>query len=235
MENIPQYVSVTFFACVIATFGFLYYAYDRASEKGTATVFFTTLISVWIFIISLLTFQGFFENFEARPPRLILFVLPTLLVVLLSLIIRSSRKVIDKMPITTLTYIHIIRVPIEIVLWWLYVNGAVAESMTFEGLNYDILSGISAPFAGLFLVGLKSKSRISAILWNLITLALLVNIVFHALLATPYFYNPPPSAQANIAVFHFPFVLLPTFVVPAIFFCHVASLYKLIRFPQNTE
>lgn len=235
MENIPHYVSVTFLACVITTFGFLYYAFNEASYKGTATVIFTTLISAWIFVISLLTFQGFFENFQARPPRLMLFVVPAVLIPLLCLLFKSSRHVIDRMPITTLTYIHIIRVPVEIVLWWLYIYGAVAEIMTFEGMNYDILSGISAPFAGLFLVGLKSKSRLAAIIWNMIALGLLINIVIRAILATPYFYDPPTGEQANIAVFHFPYILLPTFIVPAVFFCHVASLYKLIRYPQNKE
>lgn len=235
MEHIPHYVSVTFFACVIATFGFLFYAFDQASNKGNLTIIFTTLLSVWIFVISLFTFRGFFLEFEPRPPRLILAIAPLALAPFIMLAFRSSRQIINRMPITTLTYIHIIRVPVEIVLWWLFVHGAVAQSMTFEGLNYDILSGISAPFAGLFLVGMKSKSRLAAIIWNVATMALLFNIVIRAILATPYFYDPPVGDQANIAVFYFPYVLLPAFIVPAIFFCHVASLYKLIRFSSDEE
>lgn len=149
--------------------------------------------------------------------------------------IRQSREFIAKMPITTLTYVHIIRVPVEIVLWWLFINGVVAELMTFQGLNYDILSGISAPFAGLFLVGMKSKSKFAAVIWNLITLALLVNIVFRAIQATPYFYDVALYDQPNIAVFYFPYILLPLFIVPTVFFCHFASLYKLIFTKEETE
>lgn len=235
MEDVPHYVSVTFLACVIATFGFLYYAFDQASTKGTTTLFFTTLVSVWIFTVSLLTFQSFFTEMDSRPPRLMLFTFPALAIPLFSLLFKRSRQIIDRMPITTLTYVHIIRVPVEIVLWWLFMQGVVAEAMTFEGMNYDILSGISAPFAGLFFVGMKSKSRLAAIIWNVATLGLLINIIIRATLTTPYFFDPPAGVNANVAVFYFPYVLLPTFIVPAVFFCHVASLYRLIRYPQREE
>lgn len=236
MENIPPYVGITFFACVITTFGFLYYASSEASTKrGNVPIIVTTFIAVWIFFISLLALQHYFLDFESMPPRLILWVFFTIVCVVLLFLFKSSRRFIEKMPITTLTYIHIIRVPVEIVLWWLFVHGTVAESMTFEGVNYDILSGISAPFAGLFLVGMKSKSKIAAIIWNLIALGLLINIVTRAVLATPYFYDPLVYEQPNIAVFYFPFVLLPAFIVPAVFFSHIASLYKLFRYQEAED
>lgn len=236
MENIPHYVGITFFACVIATFGFLYYAVNEAaSDKGNLPVTVTTFISAWLFILSLLALQSFFLDFESRPPRLILITSLPFTAILLLFLFKSSRSFIERMPITTLTYIHIIRVPVEIVLWWLYVNGAVAESMTFEGVNYDILSGISAPFAGVFLVGMKSQSKIAAIIWNLLALGLLINIVCRAILATPYFYDPLVYEQPNIAVFYFPYIMLPAIIVPAVFFCHIASLYKLFITPDKDD
>lgn len=101
------------------------------------------------------------------------------LTIVLLFVFKPSRTFIEKLPITTLTYIHIVRVPIEIVLWWLFINSAVSETMTFEELNYDILSGISAPFVGLFFVDLKSKSCFATIIWNLLAMGLLVNNSVH--------------------------------------------------------
>ncbi|RED93838.1 hypothetical protein [Marinoscillum furvescens] len=236
MENIPSCVSLTFLACVVATFGFIYFAIQHAGGRGSnVPIFFTTLCAIWVFVVSLLSIQGFFQDYHAWPPRLMvgLAILLALLILLMSL--SGVRRFIAEMPITTLTYIHIIRVPVEIVLWWLFINGVVSEVMTFEGVNYDILSGISAPFAGLFLVGMKSKSRIAAIIWNLLALGLLINIVVRAIMATPYFYNPVQFDVPNLAVFYFPYILLPLFVVPGVLFCHVASLYKLIFITEDTE
>jgi len=60
------------------------------------------------------------------------------------------------MSLTTLTYVHIVRIPVEIVLWWSFLKGRIPVAITFEGMNFDILSGISAPFTALFLLEKKS-------------------------------------------------------------------------------
>lgn len=236
ISHIPSYVSLTFIACVLTCVGFLYYATNTLSgEKNNAPVITTTFVAIWLFIITILSLQGFFLDFDFRPPKLFIFLGILMLIIIGLFAFPRTRVIIAQMPITTLTYLHIVRVPVEIVLWWLFIHGAVAESMTFQGVNYDILSGISAPFAGLFLVGMKSKSKLAAIIWNVLTLGLLVNIVSRAIQATPYFHNPLMDAQPNIAVFYFPYVLLPLFVVPVVFFCHIASFYQLIFIKEEEE
>jgi hypothetical protein len=229
MENLPVYIGITFGCVVLATLGFLFYAFYLASpdKKDFTPTIVTTFLVVWIFIISILTFNDFFLDFDSMPPRLMLIFFPNLIVIISVLSIRKTRDYLMKLPLTTLTYIHIVRVPVEIVLWWLALRNFLPWVLTFEGVNYDILSGISAPFAGVFLVGLRSKSRIGAIAWNLIALGLVINIVVRAIWATPYFFDPTIYEVPNIAVFYFPFVLLPGFVVPVVIFCHLVSLVNL--------
>lgn len=228
MNDIPSYVSYTFATCVIITFGFIYFAVNKAAGRGNnIPIFFTTFIAAWIFIVSLLSLLGFFSNQNIFPPPLFLS-LGFLIVLISSLFLfPTTRSFIARLPITTLTYVHVIRVPIEIVLWWLFVFETLDKSMTFQGFNYDILSGISAPIAGLFFVGIKSKSRFAAIAWNILALGLLINIVIRAALATPYFFDSSIHLQPNIAMFYFPYILLPLFVVPVVFFSHLVSLYQL--------
>jgi hypothetical protein len=229
MQELPIYVSGTFLATVLATFVFLFYAINAASpdDKNFTPTIIATFIGVWLFVIALLTYNDFFRQFDATPPRFILIVIPPILTVLILFLIPTARAFFHQMPLTVLTYIHIVRVPVEIVLWWLAINQALPMELTFEGMNYDILSGISAPFAGIFFVGMRSKAKIAAIIWNLLTLGLLIVIVFSAISATPYFYESAGYQQPNIAVFYFPYVWLPAFVVPVIFFSHMVSLYKL--------
>lgn len=52
-----------------------------------------------------------------------------------------------------LSYVHIIRIPVELVLYRLFLNGIVSELMTFKGRNFDILAGITAPLIGFFGIG----------------------------------------------------------------------------------
>lgn len=231
MDTIPAYISYTFVAITVATLSFVIYAVSIAApdkRNNTSTIVLTFLV-IWLFVIALATFQDFFADQEAFPPRLFLPIVSALLAILILFIHPSSRRFILEMPITTLTYIHIIRIPVEIVLWWLSNHGAVPQEMTFAGTNYDILTGVTAPFAAIFLVGMRSQSTFAAIVWNLAGLGLLFNIVLTAIRATPYFYNPDLFSIPNVAVFEFPFIWLPTFVVPCVFFCHVASIFKLIK------
>lgn len=237
MGEIPLYVSLTFIAVVIATFGFLVYAARVASpgEKDFSPTVIGTYIIVLLFVTALLSYNGYYLNFNERPPRLIISILVVVASIVVIFSTKAGRSYVQKMPLTTLTYIHIIRVPVEIVLWWLYKEGQVGVLLTFEGINYDIVSGITAPFAGLFLVGMRSKSKFGALAWNVIALGLLVSIVYHAVLSTPYPFQKFGFEQPNVAVFHFPYIWLPTFVVPAVLFCHIASIYKLITSKDEEE
>lgn len=229
MENIPSYVALTFVAIVVAVVSFLTYGFQQANpgKKNLTPTILLTLMVGWIFLVCVLTFYGFFRDFS-NPPRLVLFIGVPVISIVFAMILPQSRRFLMQMPITTLHYVHIVRVPVEMVLWWLSVSRAIPEIMTFEGSNLDILSGISAPFAAVFMVGTRSQSRIGAVIWNLLTLGLLINIVYIAISHTPYFIDPDGSTTPNIGVFYFPYILLPTFVVPAVFFCHITALYQLI-------
>ncbi|MDH5607863.1 MAG: hypothetical protein OEY56_00160 [Cyclobacteriaceae bacterium] len=231
MENIPNYVNITFLAVVVTTLGFLLYALVIASPENknyTPIIVFTFAIA-WLFGLSTLTRYHYFDEIQDYPIRFLWVIGIPGLAILLALVVKKSRDFILRMPITTLTYLHIIRVPIEIILWWLTLYEVFPQILTFEGINFDILAGISAPFAGVFLVGLRSKSRAGAVIWNVLALGLALNLGIHALMASPFFFDPARYPVANVAVFSFPFVLLPGFVVPVILFSHIASLIQLFR------
>ncbi|MEO9871413.1 hypothetical protein [Ekhidna sp.] len=229
MEDIPGYVAGTFIAIVIAVLSFLYYAISVATpgKKNLTSSLAITFLVGWIFFVCVQTFNGYFTSLSGFP-RLPMFVGFTLVAILFFLVWPRSRALLMNMPVTTLHYIHIVRVPVEMVLWWLAVSRAIPIDMTFEGSNMDIISGISAPFAAVFMVGARSKSRIGAIIWNLIALGLLFYVVNIAVSFMPYFFTPTGGQVANLGVFYFPYILLPTFVVPAIIFSHLVSLMQLI-------
>ncbi|MDW3191666.1 MAG: hypothetical protein R8G66_04855 [Cytophagales bacterium] len=229
MLELPAFIPYIFVAITIATLLFIIAAVDKATPKKTnftATIVGTAII-LWLFLIALGAFYGFFEDYEARPPRLFLLFAVNTLVMIVLFSIKRSRALIQKLPITILTFIHIIRIPVEMVLWWLANEGMLDHKLTFEGSNFDILIGITAPFAAIFMLGLKSKSRFAAIIWNIVGILMLANIVIMAIRASPYFYDPALFGKPNIAVFYFPFIWLPGFVVPAVLFSHITSLYQL--------
>lgn len=234
MDDIEAHVPLVFICCIIATFGFLFFGVKLAAKKSNLPTILLIGLIFWIALIGALSFSGFFLNFESRPPRVALVVAPALMFIATLFILPRSRDFIRRMPIATLTHIHLVRIPVEIVLWWLFIAGTVPEAITFEGTNYDILVGITAPFAAIFLLGKKNRHTIAAIIWNLLSLGLLANVVVRAVAATPYFMDSSAAiGSINLAMFYYPFIYLPLFIVPAVLFAHLASLYQLIFVPQD--
>jgi hypothetical protein len=127
-----------------------------------------------------------------------------------------------------LTYLHLVRIPVEIVLFWLFLQKQVPQLMTFEGRNFDILSGLTAPaIAYLGCKQLKWGRRL-LLAWNCICLALLINIVVHAVLSAPFAFQQFAFEQPNVAILYFPFIWLPGFIVPVVLLSHLVVIRKLL-------
>lgn len=231
MDNVPVYVGLAFILTTIATLGFVLFGVFQAQENKNNKIFIsvTVLLVLWLGIVTFLGLNDFYSNFEAVPPRLFFALFPPTVLIIFLVSNSKSRAFLHKIPITTMTYLHIIRVPVEIVLWWMFLAGIVPKLMTFEGINYDILSGVTAPFIAIFAVGFKNKRRIIAIAWNFIAIGLLFNIVGHALLSAPTPFQKFAFDMPNIGVSYFPFIWLPAFLVPTVLFAHIVSLLKLFE------
>jgi hypothetical protein len=92
--------------------------------------------------------------------------------------------------------------------------------MTFEGRNWDLLTGLTAlPMA--WLVARKKAPKWLIYVWNSMGLALLLNVMVIAALSMPtplrHFHNEP----ANTFVTYFPYVWLPTYLVQVAWLSHL--------------
>jgi hypothetical protein len=229
IENLPAYVSVTFILTTFLTVGIFLYAIKRGAFTSTATKFLSFLLPFWLIFQATLGIGGFFLNTEAVPPRLFLFAfLPSLAAIIL-LFIFARKNFIEQLPLRALTYLHVIRIPVEMVLLWLYQGGQVPQLMTFEGRNFDILAGITAPIMAWLAFRGGKTNRPLLIIWNLFALGLLTNIVINAVLSFPFPLQQFAFDQPNRGLLYFPFIWLPSTVVPIVFFCHLASLWQLAR------
>ncbi len=222
MQHIPLFLNLIFgLTCLLTVLLFLKAAH---LSKPIALVIFALIL-----VQTGLTLNGFYLIEDGLPPRVMLLIGPSFLSIILLFILPEGKKTLNRLNLKFLTIIHIIRIPIEIVLYYLCMYKAVPEIMTFEGRNFDILSGISAPIV-YYLYFIKGKiSKRTLIIWNFICLLLLVNIVVHAILSAPTPFQKMAFDQPNIAVLHSPFHLLPAIVVPLVLLSHLASIRLLLK------
>ena len=143
MEYLPAYISFAFGLTTLITlllfFWVLRHSEDGGVRKKSGRVLFFLII--WLGIQAWLSSQHIYhENMDVLPPRIFLFgVLPIILVVLGLFLTKSGKRFMDSLPLDKMTYIHLVRIPVEFVLLWLFMQKAIPQIMTFEGWNFDII------------------------------------------------------------------------------------------------
>ncbi|GAB3758880.1 hypothetical protein [Spirosoma pomorum] len=222
MLQLPIYVYLTFAATVLLAIGLFY----KATKQSTP---FMLILLAWIGVQSLLALTGFYTNPATLTIRFPLLIVPPLLFLLSRFLTKKGRAFLDELDLPTLTLFHIIRIPVELVLFWLFVGQHVPEAMTFHGRNFDIFSGLSAPVIYYFSFVKKALSPQVIIIWNLVCLALLLNVVSAALLSLPARYIRFGFEQPNLALGYFPFVLLPSVLVPLVLLSTAAAVRQLLK------
>lgn len=216
-----MYVNIAFIITTLLTI-FLFY---KATNNSKASLL---IIFLWILLQGTLSLLGFYTITNTFPPRFVLLALPAILFIIGLFVSEKGRVYIDSLDIKTLTLLHVIRIPVEICLYWLFLHKAIPQLMTFEGRNFDIIAGLTAPLIFYFGYVKNYIGKTMLLLWNFICLGLLLNIVVNAILSAPSAFQQFGFEQPNTAIIYFPFVWLPSCVVPLVLFAHLTSIRKLL-------
>jgi hypothetical protein len=222
MNSIPQHISVLFAITVCITLGLFF-----KSARNSKTVI-AVLLS-WLIIQGWLGLSGFYTITDSIPPRFLLLIGPPVLLILVLFSTKSGKNFIHHLNPKLLTIMHVVRIPVELVLYALCIFKAVPELMTFEGRNFDILSGITAPIIYYWGYVKKQLSVNVLLAWNIVCLVLLFNIVVNAVLSAPLPFQQFAFNQPNKAVLYFPFNWLPSVIVPLVLFSHLVLIKQLVH------
>ncbi|HNQ11641.1 MAG TPA: hypothetical protein PKH65_01530 [Bacteroidia bacterium] len=200
-----------------------------ALPQRRITLYFTgSAIAVWVFLVSIATVMGYFNKYDAMPPRMLLLMIVIVMIVLAILFSGRVSYLLRYVPPEHLIYVQSFRIVVEIILVSLYYAYVIPVQMTFEGMNYDILIGITAPLIGYFCFVKKSLPQWVAIIWNILGILLIINVVTIAALSSPfpfkYFMNEP----ANTLPVIWPYSLLPSVLVPIALMLHFLSIKQLV-------
>ncbi len=204
---------ITFLIISLLSLLLLYFGTGR--DKRLLFAFIT-----WQIIVGVIAYLKILKH---NPTFFSIILVATILLTFLSL------KRINKQHfnVNILLSIHILRIPVELILFQLFVQGKIPGIMTFKGWNFDILIGI---FALIILIyRLLSKRKLNRQLfwvWNFVGIAFLMTIVSIAILSSPLPIQQFAFEQPNIALLEFPYCCLPTCVVPIVLMSHILLIKK---------
>lgn len=222
MNTLHPYIYLVFALATLITVVLFFLAARRSKAA-------LIILTGWLLLQMMVSIPGYYQVNTSFPPRFFLLVVPPLLLILLMFLTSWGKKFIDRLDLRLLTLIHSVRIPVELVLFWLLVHGAVPKLMTFEGRNFDIIAGLTAPFMYWLAFKKHGVNKTLLLAWNFICLALLLNIVINAALSAPLPFQQFAFDQPNIAVLYFPFVWLPSCIVPLVLLSHLAAIWQMIK------
>lgn len=121
MHQLPLFIPTVFIISIAIALIIIIKAF-RAGKK------FIFILCGWLLIQAILSIFGFYHIQGEKMARFLLLILPPLIFVILIMTTDVGRKLTGQPDLKWLTILHIIRIPVEIVLFWLFVNHAVPGS-----------------------------------------------------------------------------------------------------------
>lgn len=236
---------IGFFLLTVIFYGMLYREFRLVLPKTTLTAeqqkkftrnFLIAFLGWLVFMYAWSRF-GTFSNFDLFPINAAPVILIPLIIILFFSFSKTVKEILLHIQQENIIKLQVFRFYVEVLLWALFSEALLPVQMTFEGRNFDVVTGVTAVLlttriAGLML--LNKLPKVFIILWNLLGLGLLINIVVIAILSMPtplrYFINDP----ANTIVTEFPISLLPAFLVPLAYMLHILSLRKVFLEKQES-
>lgn len=182
-------------------------------------------IAGWMVLTGILASKGFFTNFSTPPPRVMFLIILPLPVVLRISFSKKFAAILKVVPPHWLIAMQAFRIVVELLLLKTYASGLLPKQMTFEGGNFDIISGLLAIPIAIAIARKRNPLLIKA--YNIAGLLLLLNILVIAVLSMPTPLRQFMNEPANTIVVEFPFTYLPGVLVVIAYSLHIFSLRQV--------
>ena len=217
-------VEFGFYTLSIAAVGMLLILFRNYSRKKVALSLLAGS-SLWILYLFLLTQAGVLRNFEL-PPRVPLFIVFPAIAILLVVVNRKfMSRSLEKTPLHLPILLQSFRILVELLIYATFLKGIFPQRATFEGLNFDILVGISALFVG-WAVSTGKIKRKGILTWNIISMCVLL-LTIYSFISTFYFTDFAYS-KAAFKFVEFPYLLLASVLLPIAIFLHTFSIKQIL-------
>lgn len=181
----------------------------------------TFSILAWMLIAAAFAQSGILQRFSSTPPPIGLFLIIGFAATVGVGLSRWVKHLIE-LPLAVLVGVQAFRILVEILIHASSTIGLAPRQMTWDGYNFDIVTGITAlalaPFA-------RAAPTRLIILWNSMGLALLLWVVGIAAVSFPTRFQL--LRPDNTWVAYFPYVWLPSVLVTAALLGHILIFRKL--------
>ena len=206
-----------------------------AARTGTWLAVALPLVTWFIFIWNAAVAGAFEPRPGALPLLPVAIVLP--IIIALPLLTRSQRiaAAIDAAPASWLIGLQVYRVVgANFLVLWAY-GGAISGVFALPAGVGDVLTGLLALPAALYLASGAPHGRTMAIAWTFLGIAVLISAVSLGAMTSPGPLQLMAFDRPNLLTSAYPTVMTPAFVVPLSLILHSLSVWQLYRLGQRVR
>ena len=205
---------------------------ESATVRRRRTLKVAIGVLVWLVLTALVAASGVLRRFDWTPPPFAVLLLAVTVIGIVVPLSPLGTLLARGLPLWALVGSQVFRFPLELVMHRASLEGVMPAQMSYSGQNYDIVTGITAGALGLWLaVGKVPRWVVAA--WNVLGLALLVNVVAVAIVSTPLF-EWFGKDRVPLFLTYPPFVWLPAILVMAALIGHVL-VWRRLSLERNTS
>jgi len=200
-----------------------------ASESAArrAAVIVGADAAAWMALTWAAAMSGILQQWDLRPPPFLFVILGTIVISLIFAFGGVGTRIAQYLPLWALVAVQSFRLPLELAMHALSERGIMPIQMSYSGRNFDIVTGATAiVVATLAKKGLGGRRLVAA--WNVLGLALLVNVVAVAIASMPLFRLFGDDRVVTFVTYP-PFVWLPAVMVLAALAGHLVIFRALRR------
>jgi hypothetical protein len=228
METLTDFA---FLALVPTCVVMLVLALRHAGSSRRELSIWAVALGLWMGATAALGFSGVLAPSLDSPPPIGLLIVAVFAATLWVTLGPWGRK-LSSLPFWMLIGFQVFRLPVELILWALAEQGRGPALLSLEGRNFDILTGLTAPLVAWVVRRKPNKPLVVA--WNILGLALVLNVVVHAQLSMPSPFRQIVVEPDPVIVTRFPYVWLPMVLVPMAVAGHLLCLRQVFSRPVET-
>ena len=197
---------------------------EDAATRRRWTAGAAVAVATWAALTALVPLSGILYA-DLPVPALMLFFFGNNLLAAVLAFSPIGTRLVAGLPVLAFIAPQALRLPLELILHHWYDLGTLPVQMTYEGRNFDIITGIAALLLTLYALR-RPLSRVMVLGFNLLGLGLLLAVATIAFMSTPVplrlFPDPPVMLP-----YHWPFVWILPFAVSSALFGHLLTFRAL--------
>jgi hypothetical protein len=195
--------------------------------RNRIRIAYLAFVSIWISYVFVMSESGVLDVFTLPPRVPIFFVIPMVIGIIFVTSRSWFKQALRQTSVASLLHVQSFRILVELLIYGAALNGIFPKRATFEGLNFDIVVGVTSLIIG-FLLQRNLIGKRTVLAWNFLSLGILIVTVYSFI--STYYFTDYPYTVGNFQFVKMPYVLLASVLLPVAVFFHVASIRQLRMF-----